>query len=105
MIQRHDPANITARTAGSLLSPVLYKPVGFLIGQDCAFVSGKRRLGPGHPLVGAQAAERAEVHRLRNEGELDITIGCFEPGASRYRGKYLFEQTLSCCFNPKKTAN
>ena len=59
-----------------------------------------RSVAPGIRLLGRQA-ERAEVHRLLDEGELDIAIGCFEPGASRYRGKYLFEQTLSCCFNPK----
>ncbi len=46
-------------------------------------------------------AERADIHRLLDEGELDVGVGCFEPGAARYRGKYLFEQTLSCCFNPK----
>jgi LysR family transcriptional regulator, mexEF-oprN operon transcriptional activator len=59
-----------------------------------------RRIAPGIRLLGRQA-DRAEVHRLLDEGELDIAIGCFEPGASRYRGKHLFEQALSCCFNPK----
>ena len=59
-----------------------------------------RRVAPGVRLLGRQA-ERAEVHRLLDEGELDIAVGCFEPGASRYRGRFLFEQTLSCCFNPK----
>jgi LysR family transcriptional regulator, mexEF-oprN operon transcriptional activator len=59
-----------------------------------------RSIAPGIRLLGRQA-ERAEVHRLLDEGELDIAVGCFEPGASRYRCRYLFEQTLSCCFNPK----
>jgi LysR family transcriptional regulator, mexEF-oprN operon transcriptional activator len=59
-----------------------------------------RSIAPGIRLLGRQA-ERAEVHRLLDEGELDVAIGCFEPGAARYRGRYLFEQTLSCCFNPK----
>lgn len=59
-----------------------------------------RRVAPGIRLLGRQA-ERAEVHRLLDEGDLDVAVGCFEPGASRYRGRYLFEQTLSCCFNPK----
>jgi LysR family transcriptional activator of mexEF-oprN operon len=59
-----------------------------------------RSMAPGIRLLGRQA-ERAEVHRLLDEGELDIAVGCFQPGASRYRGRYLFEQTLSCCFNPK----
>jgi LysR family transcriptional regulator, mexEF-oprN operon transcriptional activator len=59
-----------------------------------------RSAAPGIRLLGRQA-ERAEVHRLLDEGELDIGIGCFEPGAARYRGKYLFEQSLSCCFNPQ----
>jgi LysR family transcriptional regulator, mexEF-oprN operon transcriptional activator len=59
-----------------------------------------RSMAPGIRLLGRQA-ERAEVHRLLDEGELDVAIGCFEPGASRYRGRYLFEPTLACCFNPK----
>jgi LysR family transcriptional regulator, mexEF-oprN operon transcriptional activator len=59
-----------------------------------------RSIAPGIRLLGRQA-DRAEVHRLLDEGELDIAVGCFEPGASRYPGKHLFEQTLSCCFNPK----
>ncbi len=59
-----------------------------------------RRIAPGVRLMGRQA-ERADIHRLLDEGELDVGVGCFEPGAARYRGKYLFEQTLSCCFNPK----
>jgi LysR family transcriptional regulator, mexEF-oprN operon transcriptional activator len=59
-----------------------------------------RSCAPGIRLLGRQA-ERGEVHRLLDEGELDIAVGCFEPGAARFRGKYLFEQTLSCCFNPK----
>jgi DNA-binding transcriptional LysR family regulator len=59
-----------------------------------------RSIAPGIRLLGRQA-ERAEVHQLLDEGELDIAIGCFEPGAARYRGKYLFEQSLACCFNPK----
>src|SRR5258708_21633931 len=62
--------------------------------------AGLRRLGPGVGLRGREG-ERADIHRLLDEGELDVGVGCFEPGAARYRGKYLFEQTLSCCFNPK----
>src|SRR4029077_13132249 len=59
-----------------------------------------RSSAPGVRLLGRQA-ERADVHRLLDEGELDVAVGCFEPGATRYRGRYLFEQTLSCCFNPQ----
>jgi LysR family transcriptional activator of mexEF-oprN operon len=59
-----------------------------------------RSIAPGVRLLGRQA-ERADVHRLLDEGELDVAVGCFEPGATRYRGRYLFEQTLSCCFNPQ----
>jgi LysR family transcriptional activator of mexEF-oprN operon len=39
-----------------------------------------RRIAPGIRLLGRQA-ERADVHRLLDEGELDIALGCFEPGA------------------------
>ena len=59
-----------------------------------------RSIAPGVRLLGRQA-ERADVHRLLDEGELDVAVGCFEPGAARYRGRYLFEQTLACCFNPQ----
>jgi LysR family transcriptional regulator, mexEF-oprN operon transcriptional activator len=59
-----------------------------------------RRIAPGIRLLGRQA-ESADIHRLLDEGELDLAVGCFTAGASRYRGRHLFEQTLSCCFNPK----
>lgn len=61
------------------------------------------RLRPGAPgirLLG-RPAKRDGVHRLLDEGQLDLAVGCFEPGgASRHHGVQLFEQSLSCCFNP-----
>lgn len=58
-----------------------------------------RRDAPGIRLLG-RPARRDEVHRLLDDGLLDLAIGCFDPGAPRHRGLRLFEQSLSCCFNP-----
>ncbi|MCF3947295.1 LysR family transcriptional regulator [Acidiphilium iwatense] len=60
-----------------------------------------RRAAPGLRLL-SQRAGREEVHRLLDEGSLDIAVGCFEPStARRYRSKVLFEPSLSCIFNPQ----
>jgi DNA-binding transcriptional LysR family regulator len=58
-----------------------------------------RRSAPGIRLLGRWAA-RDEVHHLLDEGTLDLAIGCFDAGSSRHRHLPLFEQSLSCCFNP-----
>ena len=61
-----------------------------------------RRAAPGLRLL-SQRAGREEVHRLLDEGSLDIAVGCFEPStARRYRSKVLFEPSLSCIFNPQR---
>lgn len=60
-----------------------------------------RRSAPGLRLL-SQRAGREEVHRLLDEGVLDLAIGCFEPAtAQRHRSKVLFEPSLSCVFNPE----
>ncbi|OBR49207.1 LysR family transcriptional regulator [Paraburkholderia tropica] len=58
-----------------------------------------RRLAPGIRLL-ARPAQPDEVHRMLDDGELDLAVGCFGGGAERHRGKFLFEQSLLCCFNP-----
>ncbi len=58
-----------------------------------------RRCAPGIRLLG-RPVRRDEVHHLLDEGLLDLAVGCFDHGTSRHRGLHLFEQSLSCCFNP-----
>ncbi len=58
-----------------------------------------RRCAPGIRLLGRPAG-RDEVHGLLDEGLLELAIGCFDHRASRHHGLLLFEQSLSCCFNP-----
>jgi DNA-binding transcriptional LysR family regulator len=58
-----------------------------------------RRSAPGLRLL-SQRAGREEVHRLLDEGALDLAVGCFGPaGARRHHSKLLFEPSLSCVFN------
>ncbi len=59
-----------------------------------------RHTAPGVRLIGRQT-EREDAHRMLDEGTLDIAVGCFEAGAQRHRTRRLFEQSLSCVFNPE----
>jgi DNA-binding transcriptional LysR family regulator len=60
-----------------------------------------RRSAPGMRLL-SQRAAREDVHRLLDEGALDLAVGCFDrPVARRYRSTPLFEASLSCVYNPK----
>jgi len=40
------------------------------------------------------------VHRLLDDREIDLAIGCFTQGTTRHHSRMLYEQTLACCFNP-----
>lgn len=62
-----------------------------------------RSTAPGIRLLG-QTTERAGVHPLLDEGRLDLAIGCFEYDRQRHRGIHLFEQSMSCCFHPRRLA-
>ncbi|MGJ5120984.1 LysR family transcriptional regulator [Bradyrhizobium oligotrophicum] len=62
-----------------------------------------RRTAPGVRLL-SRPTERNEVHRLLDEGALDVGVGCFEAVALRHRSQFLFEQALSCVYNPKRIA-
>jgi LysR family transcriptional activator of mexEF-oprN operon len=49
----------------------------------------------------ARPAQPDDVHRMLDDGAIDLAIGCFDEGAERHRRKLLFEQSLMCCFNPR----
>ncbi|WP_448952773.1 LysR family transcriptional regulator [Labrys neptuniae] len=58
-----------------------------------------RAEAPGIRLLGRPTASD-DVPRLLDDGELDLAIGCFEAIAQRHKAELLFEQELSCVFNP-----
>lgn len=62
-----------------------------------------RRTAPGLRLL-SQPAESHQVHRLLDEGSLDLAVGCFEAVAQRHKAQLLFEQALSCVFNPNRVS-
>ncbi|WP_245593553.1 LysR family transcriptional regulator [Azospirillum halopraeferens] len=57
-----------------------------------------RQSAPGMRLL-CRTAERAEIHRMLDDGTLDLAVGCFDAAAQRHRSRLLFEQSLSCVFN------
>lgn len=59
-----------------------------------------QRCAPGIRLL-ARSAQPGEVHRMLDDGAIDLGIGCFGDGVERHRRKMLFEQSLMCCFNPR----
>ena len=58
---------------------------------------------PGIRLLG-QTVARGAVHSLLDDGGLDLAIGCFDYDRQRHRGIGLFEQSMSCCFDPNRLA-
>ena len=118
----------TARAA--LLAPVIHGALGQMQGalrRDTAFdpctatrtfrlgfssdletllipdlVALLRRVAPGLSLHG-RTVFPADARRLLDEGAIDLAVGCFEHGAARQAGETLFEQSLACCFDPKRT--
>jgi DNA-binding transcriptional LysR family regulator len=58
-----------------------------------------RTEAPGIRLLGRPTTSDG-VHRLLDDGEFDLAIGCFEANAQRHKAEILFEQDLSCVFNP-----
>ncbi|MBM7321982.1 LysR family transcriptional regulator [Agrobacterium sp. S2] len=57
-----------------------------------------RQEAPGVKLL-ARAAPPEQVHRLLDEGVIDLGVGCYSTGNNRYRHRHLFEQSLMCCYN------
>jgi len=51
--------------------------------------------------VHARAAAPESVFHMLDDHIIDFAVGCYAEGTSRYRRKELFQQSLSCCYNPK----
>jgi len=47
----------------------------------------------------ARRVQSSEIGRELDEGKLDLAVGCYPPGPTRYRHRVLFEQRLACCYN------
>ncbi|WP_262029581.1 LysR family transcriptional regulator [Microvirga sp. Mcv34] len=58
-----------------------------------------RQHAPSVSLV-ARAVEPSDATELLDSGELDLAVGCYEAPVSWQRRELLFEETLTCCFNP-----
>ncbi len=65
-----------------------------------ALTARLRSKAPGIRLLGHTTA-RAAVHQLLDDGQLDLTVGCYDHDPSRHHGVHLFEQSMSCCFHPR----
>lgn len=59
-----------------------------------------RKTAPGIKIL-ARAASPEQVHRMLDEGIIDIGVGCYDKGGNRHRRLQLFEQSLTCCYNKK----
>ncbi len=57
-----------------------------------------RKTAPGIKLL-ARAASPEQVHRMLDDGVIDLGVGCYGPGNNRHRHRQLFEQSLMCCYN------
>ena len=57
-----------------------------------------RKTAPGIKLL-ARAASPEQVHRMLDEGVIDLGVGCYDKGNNRHRHRQLFEQSLMCCYN------
>jgi LysR family transcriptional regulator, mexEF-oprN operon transcriptional activator len=51
--------------------------------------------------VQARPAAPENVFQMLDDQAIDFAVGCYPEGTSRYRRKELFQQSLSCCYNPK----
>jgi LysR family transcriptional regulator, mexEF-oprN operon transcriptional activator len=51
--------------------------------------------------VQTHAATPENVFHMLDDHFIDFAVGCYTEGSSRYRHKELFQQSLSCCYNPK----
>ncbi|MDQ0995166.1 LysR family transcriptional activator of mexEF-oprN operon [Phyllobacterium ifriqiyense] len=57
-----------------------------------------RETAPGIKLL-ARPANPDQIHRMLDDGIIDLGVGCYDEGGSRHRRRLLFEQSLMCCYN------
>lgn len=57
-----------------------------------------RETAPGIKLL-ARPADPDQIHRMLDDGVIDLGVGCYHEGGSRHRHRLLFEQSLMCCYN------
>lgn len=63
-----------------------------------ALIASLRKTAPGVKLL-ARSASPEQVHRMLDEGVIDLGVGCYDKGNNRHRHRQLFEQSLMCCYN------
>jgi LysR family transcriptional activator of mexEF-oprN operon len=51
--------------------------------------------------VHARASSPEDVFHMLDDHMVDFAVGCYGENTSRYRRKELFQQSLTCCYNPK----
>jgi DNA-binding transcriptional LysR family regulator len=57
-----------------------------------------RKTAPGIKLL-ARSASPEQVHRMLDEGIIDLGVGCYGEGSKRHCHRKLFDQSLMCCYN------
>ena len=62
-----------------------------------------REQAPRIRIVG-HLVDAREVERMLDDGRLDVAIGCFAPRGTRFRLRKLYEQELTCLWNPDRLA-
>lgn len=60
-----------------------------------------RARAPGIKLL-ARHVQPGMIHRMLDDGDVDLGVGCFDEGGIRHRHAALFEQSLTCCFHPRQ---
>lgn len=58
-----------------------------------------RKLAPGIR-IHARLVNPDDIHRMLDEGTVDLGVGCYADGSLRHRREQLFDQSLLCCYNP-----
>lgn len=51
--------------------------------------------------VHARASTPENVYHMLDDRMIDFAIGCYPVNTKRYRREELFEQSLTCCYNPR----
>ncbi|MES2259330.1 MAG: LysR family transcriptional regulator [Pseudomonadota bacterium] len=59
-----------------------------------------RHIAPGVRLL-ARSVDAKDARQMLDRGEIDIGVGCFDKIDGWHRQEYLFEETVTCCYNPR----